>query len=559
MPDFDRAQVALVANKIWQKTGCRTEESFKDMWNMSLAAKDIGEISLMRFIDHRLQKVYRSEFNGNEDLLPIYWKSMRNDAPYDFEKFMICMERNRPENEQFYLPRINPLHQVAQGIQDLADDKLDELFINLPSRTGKTQIVKFAMVWFGSRNPELSNLYTAYSDKITLAFYTGLTELMTDPTYTYAEIFPQNKIVKTKGDDEIIDLNRVKTYPTFTCRSIYGTLNGACDCNGLGVSDDLLSGIEEALSPDRLETVWGKYDNNFMQRLKMKSKLINMGTRWAILDPQGRRRTLLENDPAFANRRYRIISIPALDENDESNFDYPFAVGYSSEYYKQRRASFEANNDMASWLAQAQQEPIDRQGAMFTPETMKFYNGELPLDEDGKTAKPDRVFMACDEAFGGGDFVSAPICYQYGNQYFIHDVVFDDGDKFVTRPLVAEAILNHSVSAAQFEETKTTADYHEWVDDYLRERNYRCNITTKAPSTRTSKQMRIFDKAPEIREFYFRDTTCRSPMYNKFMMNLYAFKMEGKVKHDDAPDSMAQLCEMKNAYVGGTRVINSPF
>ena len=44
----------------------------------------------------------------------------------------------------------------------------------------------------------------------------------------------------------------------------------------------------------------------------------------------------------------------------------------------------------------------------------------------------------------------------------------------------------------------------------------------------------------------------------QFMNNLYAFKMEGKVKHDDAPDSMAQLCEFKYETMFSAAVIESP-
>ena len=556
--------IILQAAAKMEKHGLSDKECAKDFRDLARACRDIRKdpraVPTMIRVNSRLEAIIPQYFPKDEEMAKIYWDCMRDDAVYRFEKFMLYMERKRPEREQFYKPRRNPLYHVVKGIQALADDELDELFITLPPRVGKTQIIKFAMVWWGGRNPELSNLYSAFSDKITTGFYTGLNELMTDPTYCYSEIFPNNKIVRTNAQDEIIDLNRAKTYPTFTCRSIYGTLNGSCDCSGLGVSDDLLSGIEEALSADRLETVWGKFDNNFMSRIKFDSgsKLINMGTRWAILDPQGRRQDLLENDPAYGGWRYRVISIPALNSRDESNFDYPYGVGFSSETYKRRRASFEANNDLASWNAQYMQNPIDRQGSVFTPDTLKFYNGKLPVGNDGKVLEPDRVYMAVDEAFGGGDFVSAPICYQYGNMHFIHDVIFDNGDKFVTRPLVAEAILRNKVAAARFEETATTADYHEWIDDYLRERGYVCNITTKAPSTQVSKKFRIFDKSPEIREYYFRDTSCRTPMYTQFMNNLYAFKMEGKVKHDDAPDSMAQLCEFKNETMFSAAVIESP-
>lgn len=472
----------------------------------------------------------------------LYWEALKFEAPYRFESFMLYMEKNRPPEERFYQPRVNPLRQVAQGIQDLADDILDELFINLPSRTGKTQIVKFAYVWWGSRNTELSNLYSAFSDKITKAFYNGCLELITDPTYTYHEIFPNNKIVSTNGDDETIDMNRKKTYPTYTCRSIYGTLNGSCDCNGLAVADDLFSGISEAISEDRQVTVWGLFDNNFMKRLKRKAKFINMGTRWALGDCQGRRRLLLETKEEFKNRRFRVISIPALDDNDESNFDYPYNLGYSTEDYKMIRASFEENDDMASWYAQDQQEPIERQGALFTSGNMKFFEPkDLPPDR-----APDRIFMAVDEAYGGGDFVSGPVCLQYDQAFYVIDVVFDNGDKFITRPLIVEMILKYQVQAARFEETKETADYREWIENELKEKyDYRLNSTGKAAPGMLGKRVRIFDKAPEIREMYFLKSEFRSKPYQKFMQNIFSFKMEGKVKHDDGPDSMAQLCMMK--------------
>lgn len=494
--------------------------------------------------------------NGIEvlQLDELYWKTMKEESPYYFESFMLYMEKNRPPEERFYEPRINPLRQVAMAIQELADDELDELFINMPSRVGKTQIVKFAFLWWGSRNSEWSNLYTAYSDKITRAFYAGLIELMEDPTYTYGEIFPDNIIAKRNGDDLTVDLVRTKTYPSFTCRSIYGTLNGSCDCDGLAVADDLFSGIDEAISVDRQTTVWGKFDNNFMKRLKRKAKLINMGTRWALGDCQGRRRNLLENNPAFANRRYKVISIPALDENDESNFDYPYDTGYSTEDYKMIRASFEENDDMASWMAQDQQEPIERQGALFESSSMNFFNPESDLPD----REPDRIFMAVDEAFGGGDFVSGPVCYQYDETYYIMDVVFDAGDKKITRPLVRDMILKHGIQAVQYEETKTTTEYREWIEKELKDKGYRCNSYGKPTPGNTGKRARIFDKAPEIREMYFVDAEHRTKPYQKFIQNLYTFKMEGKVKHDDAADSMAQLCDMKIGTVTTAEVIDSP-
>lgn len=546
--------------EVWtliEKAGMEKPKSLLDSYELVKNCYALGAagIPMMLKLTNRIKGVIVRSGDNSDELRSVYWNCMKKESLFLFESFMMYLEHKRPKEERFYQPRMKPLRLVAQGVQDLADDRLDELFVNLPPRTGKTTIIRLAMLWWGSRDPNLSNLYTAYSDKITKTFYNGLLEFISDPTYAYKDMFPANKVIKTNGDDETIELNRVKSYPTFTCRSIYGTLNGACDCTGLAVADDLLSGIEEALSADRLETTWGKFDNNFVSRIKKDqgAKLINMGTRWALADPQGRRMFLLQNNPDFADHRYRIISIPALNEKDESNFNYPFGVGFSTETYKQRRASFEQNADEASWFAQYQQEPIDRQGALFSSGNMRFYNGVLPEGD------PDRVFMAVDEAFGGGDYVSAPVCYQYGDTYYIHDVVYNNGDKYVTRPLIADCIVRNNVQAVRFEETKTTAEYHEGVDEELRNRGYSCTLTTKAPSTQIAKRIRIFDKAPEIREMYFRDSNCRSAEYQRFISNLFEFKMEGRVKHDDAPDSMAQLCDMKLVKRGGTLVVNSPF
>lgn len=486
----------------------------------------------------------------------IYDRTLLWESPMLFESFMIYMEKNRPPEERFYQPRVNPLRRVAKGIQDLADDKLDELFINCPSRIGKTQIVKFGFLWWGSRNPEASNLYTAYSDKITSGFYDGLIELMTDPTYTYSDIFPKNveKKLITDGKDLTIDLIRKRSYPTFTARSIYGTLNGACDCSGLAVADDLFSGIEEALSEDRQITVWGKFDNNFMKRLKRRAKLINMGTRWAPLDVQGRRRNLLENNEKYKNRRWKAIIIPALNEKDESNFDYPYNLGYSTEDYHMIRASFEENDDTASWDAQCMQDPSERHGQLFPPESVLTFDPEKDLPD----REPDRIMASVDEAFGGGDFVAMPVCYQYDDKFYIIDAVFNNGDKKVTRPLVVNMVIKYKIRTIRFEETKTTADYREWCEEEWKKNGFSTNSFGKPAPNDTAKKDRIFNKAPEIKEMYFLKRELRSTEYRAFMKNIRDFKMEGKNKHDDAPDSMSQLCEMKFEKRRKTVIMPSP-
>ena len=500
------------------------------------------------------------------NLVDIYYDILKMESKYLFESFMLYMEKKRYYKERFYQPRINPLSQVAQLIQDLYDDKLDEGMVFCPGRIGKTQIVKMGNLWFGSNRPERSNLYSAYSDKITGGFYDGTYELITDPTYTYSELYPENVEKKpiTDGKDLTIDLIRKKTYPTFTMRSIYGTLNGACDCDGLGIYDDLFSGIDEAMSEDRQNTVWGKFDNNYMPRIKPgKAKLLGIGTRWAPKDVQGRRLELLKNDPEYADIRHREIIIPALDENGESNFDYPYKLGYTTLDYRRRMASFENNDDMASWLAQYQQEPIERKGQMFNVDTMNFF---IPAEIEG--IRPDRIFAANDPAYGGGDFVSMPICYEINGSHYVVDAVYNDGDKEVTIPEVTSRMERHldnfenKTAEVHFEETKTTSAYREECEKIWQADGYPINTTHDPADNKTAKIDRIKNHAPDIRKLYFVDMRHQSKEYRKYFQNILTFTYDGKVKNDDGVDSTAQLCDMiygKRRKTATAEAIQNPF
>ena len=470
----------------------------------------------------------------------LYKKTLLFDAPHYFDCYLLYLEINRRPDERFYQPRRKVLKRVVDALQMLVDNELDELFISMPPRVGKTTILMLFVTWIIGKNSEMSNLYSAYSDTITKAFYNGVLETINDPvTYLWKDVFPDAKIVQTNSQEETINIDRKKRYPSLTCRSLYGTLNGACDCNGFEISDDLIGGIEEALNKDRLMAAWSKVDNNLLPRAKENAKILWCGTRWSMIDPAGLRMELLENDERFKNRRYMIINLSALDDDDESQFDYDYGVGFSTEYYRQRRASFERNNDMASWLAQYMGEPIERDGALFTPDEFRYYNGVLP---DGE---PDRVFMAVDPAFGGGDFVASPVCFQYGDDIYVHDVVYDSGDKRITQPLLARAVLDYDVQAMQIEANKSTEAYKEGVEAELKKHKRKINLTTKAAPSDKAKFQRIFDKAPDIREtMIFRESGKRSKAYSLFMQNVFSYKMFAKNKNDDAPDSLAMAISM---------------
>lgn len=500
---------------------------------------------MWRECDHKIVYPYVKEFrsvlkyiNGMGGLLKKTYLITARDV---FDDFMIYIEWNRPVADQFWLPRRKKLLPVAQALQELEDDELDELIMSLPPRIGKTTIVLFFTLWIILRDSERSNLYCSYTDSVVDVFYKGLLEILNDPlTYLWKDVFPECCIASTNAKDKLLNIDREKRYASFTGRSLYGTLNGACDCRGYEIADDLISGIEEAMNKDRLASAWSKVENNYLPRgVGDKIKHLWIGTRWSLVDPTGLRIDLLTNEPDFKNIRWKLINVPALDENDESNFDYAFGRGFTTEDYHQRRTSFERNNDMASWSAQYMGEPIERDGAVFAPDDMRFFNGVLP---DGD---PDRIFMAVDPAWGGGDFVASPVCVRFDKDVYVIDVVYDNGDKKVTQPMIVDKAIKYNVAAMRVEATKMTAEYADGIDEELKSRGHRINVEKSTKHyTGNGKAQRIFDKAPDIREhFIFLEAGKRTKEYEMFMQNVYSFSINGKNKNDDAPDSLAMAAD----------------
>lgn len=496
--------------------------------------------------------IEREDYMVAEDIEGFFYEAYRIEAVDLFDSFCVFLEHKRKPSERFYEPRRKVLAPITKGLQELADDELDELCISQPPRTGKTTLVQFFTVWMMGRKPNETSLYASYSDRITKKFYEGALEIINDTeTYAYKEVFNFN--VRKSADEETVNLDRRTKYPTLTCRSVGSAMNGCCDASQILVGDDLIGTIEEALSPDRLEKAWMFVENDMIPRTKEKCKYLWMGTRWSINDPEGKRLQLLRDSPAFSNRRWRFLNLPALDDNDESNFDYDYEVGFSTQTYHQRRASFEAHDDMASWLAQYMGEPIEREGVLFSSSTMNYFS-ELPEDA------PDRIFMAVDPAFGGGDYVAAPICYQYDNSVYVVDVVFDKHDKAISQPNVASKIRKWGVRVADFEATKATQSYAEGVRALLNGMNYHCTVRTHSAPANKSKEARIYDCAPDIRDsFYFLFEKDRSNEYQMFMSNVFQFTITGKNKHDDAPDSLAMASNMAFNDSGAIHVFRRRF
>lgn len=465
-------------------------------------------------------------------------RSLLFAAHDDFDSYLIYLEWNRPPEKKFYQPRRKILRTVVRDLQELEDDKLDFLAVSMPPRVGKSTLGIFYVTWLMGRHPELANVMSGHSDKLTKGFYKEvLSILKNSDDYLWNDVFPNCSIAKVSAEEESIDINSDKRFPTLTCRSISGTLTGAVEVGRLLYVDDIIEDLEEALNVDRLENKYNAYLNQLKDRKKDKSKELHIGTRWAVGDVIGRIKEQYEDNP-----RYRFRVIPALDNQDESNFDYPYGLGFSTEYYRDMRDSI----DNATWCAKYLGDPYVREGLLFPKDELNRYNGVLP---DGS---PDMVVSICDVAWGGGDDLFMPFAYIYGDDVYIDDLICNNGDKTVTRPIVLGKMKKHRPHKTRFEANNGGEEYAEYIDKKLKKENIRLNISHRRAENTTSKMARIIQYAPDIKKFHFRDDKHCSSEYRKAMQKLVTFIQNGKNKHDDVPDGLAQLADF--IYNGGTTI-----
>jgi predicted phage terminase large subunit-like protein len=486
--------------------------------------------------------------------LDLYYDVLLSAAVYDLDSFLLYIERDRKQKDRFYEPRKDKLKPVVDTLMDVEYGDVREVFLHTPPRIGKSQLITGYTSWHISKDSEHSNLYVTHKEDLGGAFLEGVMEIICDPTYRHRDVFPDTKIASTNARAHKLNLDRDKKYATLSGKGLESGLNGEYDAYGLLILDDILEGVQDVLSADVLKRKRTIYQNNVLSRAKENCKIINIGTIWATNDIYMQRRETLENNPEFKDRKFEAIVIPALDPiTDESNFDYKFGVGYSTKAYRQKRAEFEENDDLAGWWSQYQQQPIDRKGAVFNPEHMNYYS-VLPEE------KPLKIIAHGDTALGGGDYVSFPIVYVYENgDWYMEDVVFDNSEKHVTQPQIVSKIKKHEIKNVHFESNQGGEGYKDDIVRMLKEDKTfkrRVNVTSDwAPSTKRKAQ-RIWDCAEQIRHIYFKDPQHRTEQYRKFMNNLFSFTMNmTKRQHDDAPDSLAGLIEFEENGSGVTTAV----
>jgi predicted phage terminase large subunit-like protein len=456
----------------------------------------------------------------------------------DFDSYLLYVEKNRDPEDRYYQPRRNKIYWLVQKMQRLIDDELDILSISMPPGTGKTTLGEFFISFVMGHYPNTPNLMSSHSGFMTRMFYDAVLNIITSNEYCWSDVFPDVVFEGNNAKEETINLGRWQPFKTLTCRPIRGSLTGVTRCEGFLYVDDLVSGIEEALSIDRLDKLYGEYTTDLKSRKKKKAKEIHIATRWSVHDVIGRLERMYEGNP-----RAEFIAVPDIDpQTGKSNFDYDYDVGFDEKYFH----DMEMSMDDVSYRCLYKSDPIEREGILYHPTELQRYIGGLPDRE------PDSILAICDTKDTGTDYNFLGVFYQYGDRYYLEDLVFKNIDPGTLDELNSDMLVKHHVQQAQFESNKEGSRTANEVERLVKAKGGRCHITKKY--TTQNKETKIIVNSSWVKEHViFKDITEYEPKsdYGVMMSFLCSYTQLGKNKHDDAPDTLAMFAQFVDALLGG--------
>lgn len=461
------------------------------------------------------------------------------------DSYMQYIELQREPEKRFWIPRRKQLEPVCRAMQKLVDGELDILSISLPPGTGKSTLEIFLHSMMIGAFPDSCSLASGHSGTLTNSIYDGVNSILSDPDYLWHDVYPAAGTIITNAKEQTIDLGKKHRFSSLTCRAIGASLTGATRCEKLLTADDLVSGIEEALSIERLDKLWTAYTNDLKSRKKLNCKELHLATRWSVHDPIGRLQLMYADSP-----KAQFLVMPAVDEDGESNFNYRYGVGFDKAYFEDMKN----NLDDCSWRALFMNQPIEREGLLYNEDELRRYF-ELPSDS------PDAVISVCDTKDKGADYCVMPIAYQYGNDFYIEEIICDNSNPEIVETRLVEVLLRHKVKLSRFESNSAGGKIAEKVQKEVKSRGGITRITTKYSTA--NKATRIIVDSPFVKEhFLFKDNSVikNNKEYKRALGMLCSYTMAGRNAHDDVPDAFSMLSDFIQSFETQTvRVIQRPY
>lgn len=473
-----------------------------------------------------------------------------------------CFSLDRKKER--YKPKRTIMKRFLKSIEYIGEEECQCIMIDDESHlyitdnciiTHNTTLAEmFLSGWIGW-DPDACNLFSSHSGHVTRMVYDVVCNIIGADLkqgqiseYAWKEIFPDVNIESVNAKEETINLGKFKAFKSITFRALGASQTGVTRAEGLLYCDDLCSGIEEALSNIRLDKLWTKYSTDLKTRKKAgrkgkKCKELHIATRWSVWDVIGRLIKLYTG-----NKRCKFISLPDIDpETGKSNWDYQYGVGFDEEYFEDIQQSL----DEITYKCLFKNDPIEREGLLFAPDTLRRFK-KLPPDKE-----PDAIWGFLDPKGTGTDYNCLGIFYQYGQDYYLSDVVFQNIDPYVLDGVNARSLVRNNVQICQVESNKEGVRTGDAIQEEIDALGGRCVIEKKLSSA--NKETRIIVNSPWVIKHVlflepktpdYPDGYLPNSEYGNFMSHLTSYSQLSKNPTDDAPDMVTMLAIHEGGFDG---------
>ena len=261
-----------------------------------------------------------------------------------------------------------------------------------------------------------------------------------------------------------------------------------------------------------------------------------MGGEKALKSPINKYTNIGKSDYIVPNGTSVFVCVPLLDyDTDQST--YPQKISTQSARKKR------SENPTEFWA-------MDMQRPM-PPDSSPFYFTKLrqytTMPQIGECGRMDTCVAALDTKRRGKDFLSMPILFEANDPekndntvFYLKDWLYEDRPMKECIPLIVTKIIQHKITRL-FVERNTEECIETLLQDKLKEQGYTACVIEEVYSTEP-KDRRIMMAEGDIKsKIIFPEYNMYAPSSDigKALLNVYGYTYNGKVAHDDAPDSLA--------------------
>jgi hypothetical protein len=189
--------------------------------------------------------------------------------------------------------------------EDIEAGKRPKLVLQAPPQHGKSRLVTDFVTWAAGKNPDLSTIFTSYSDELGTTANLRFQRILELPVYR--KIWFNTRLAGYGEEGRWQRNTSVCEYVQHKGSFRVTTVNGQITGHGLdiGVVDDPIKARAEASSKTIRDKTWNWLVDDFFSRFADHAGLLMIMTRWHVDDPVGR---WIERFPETKVLRYQAVA-----------------------------------------------------------------------------------------------------------------------------------------------------------------------------------------------------------------------------------------------------------